>query len=822
MSMQKPLEGLLRPPLEWYSAATGFAAASVLYAKTAYFLLPTSFAYTGIAGLSLFSLLRFKQGYKIWRYQRNLKRMPTYTITSKQLPVSKKRLFLGKGFLWTPLHTQRLRDLDLDYNLKYCYPSSFYRWTRHAEFAWENKILLKHIVPLLKKDSVLNPFRPYPDIGGEPCLHGVADKEHSVSLSLIERAGHMIVIGTTGVGKTRFAEILISQDIHRGDVVIVLDPKGDVDLLKRILIEATLAKREKDLLIFHLAFPESSCRYNPIGHFTKITQVATRVTNALPSTGEAASFKEFAWKYVNLVARTLVALNVTPTYKLINFYITKLDQLLIRYCEEVINKNDPNYDRWLVEFMQQNTKMDKNGNKIKLSRKQAILAYVEDAIESLHQGQLKTLENNLLADLAAAYRLDRTYYDKITASVGPLLEKLTTGSIADLLSPQEDKLEDQRPIMDWLDVIKNKKIVYVGMDALTDSVISSAVGNAMLSDLVSVAGYLYNFGLEPEELGEIKNQKKGAVPLPRVCLHSDEFNEIIGDEFIPILNKARGAGFNVTAYTQTWSDVEARLFSQAKAGQVAGNLNTVIMFRTKEAKTVDMLLNQLPKIPILRTIPASSSSDSPHGEQGIFYQSTNEDRFAHSEVRLIEQTDILNLPKGQAFCLLEGGKLYKIRVPLPVQDNTKIAMSVELFLEKMRSLQKSEQKSMQNKSIGNAQLLSEKNDIFAAFLTYLENCPVFENRLLGWLRLSEGLFVPLQTMCHFMIANKSLKNIQHLIDSLKAWLLEKEGEYQLQIRPRTLEDQRVLEGILISEIYLPMYWKKQTIHQEYHLAINYD
>jgi hypothetical protein len=88
--------------------------------------------------------------------------------------------------------------------------------------------------------------------------------------------------------------------------------------------------------------------------------------------------------------------------------------------------------------------------------------------------------------LASACRLDRTYYDKITASVGPLLEKLNTGAIAELLSPIESE-SDSRPIFNWLEVIKNKKIVYVGMDALTDNVISSTVGNAMLSDLVSVA-----------------------------------------------------------------------------------------------------------------------------------------------------------------------------------------------------------------------------------------------------------------------------------------------------------------------------------------------
>ncbi len=32
---------------------------------------------------------------------------------------------------------------------------------------------------------------------------------------------------------------------------------------------------------------------------------------------------------------------------------------------------------------------------------------------------------------------------------------------------------------------------------------------------------------------------------------------------------------------------------------------------------------------------------------------------------LLLPADIIQLPKGQAFALLEGGKLWKIRMPLP-------------------------------------------------------------------------------------------------------------------------------------------------------------
>jgi conjugative coupling factor TraD (SXT/TOL subfamily) len=292
------------------------------------------------------------------------------------------------------------------------------------------------------------------------------------------------------------------------------------------------------------------------------------------------------------------------------------------------------------------------------------------------------IQNPIFDDLHQACRYDKEYFSKITASLGPLLKKLTTGKSAELLSPDYTDIKDERPILDWLQVIRNKQIVYVGLDALTDPVVSAAVGNAMFSDLVSVAGRLYKFGLQD---GYAETEEK--IPLPRICLHSDEFNEIIGDEFIPLLNKARGAGFTVTAYTQTWSDVEARLKTTAKAGQVAGNMGTVVMFRCKEAATVEMFLSQLPNVPILRVIPASSSSDTSHGEDGIYYRSTNEDRFTHQEQRLIEQNDVLNLPKGQAFCLLEGGKLYKLRMPLPQQETIDIPSNIEHLIRDMRAKQ---------------------------------------------------------------------------------------------------------------------------------------
>lgn len=131
------------------------------------------------------------------------------------------------------------------------------------------------------------------------------------------------------------------------------------------------------------------------------------------------------------------------------------------------------------------------------------------------------------------------------------MEKLTTGRTASLLSPELDDPTDWRPVFDWTAVINLGSIVYVGLDALSDYEVAAAVGESMFADLSSVAGSLYKFGAGRGLPGEVAPR--------RIAIHADEFNELIDDEFIPLLNKAGGAGFKVMAYTQIWSDDSHRL-----------------------------------------------------------------------------------------------------------------------------------------------------------------------------------------------------------------------------------------------------------------------
>ena len=649
-----PIEALLRPPVEAWSASTAAVGAAIcLLAPWALFMTP-GVAYGAAFLFGWLAWHRGRQAWRVLRYQRHMRSLPRYRMRADQIPWSPSRLFLGRGFAWGQKHTQRLRDTLRPEVRTYLEDSAFSRWVRRHEPAWERSSVLRWLYRLTSADTLFNPLRPAPPVGGKPQLHAVEPDEQDVWMPLDERNGHTLVLGTTRVGKTRLAEILITQDIRRGDTVIVFDPKGDADLMRRVYAESRRAGR--DLFVFHLGYPDLSARYNAIGNFSRVTEVATRIANQLPSEGNSAAFKEFAWRFVNIIARALVDLGRRPDYAQVRRHINDIEPLFIEYARHVLVRED------IVDWAARIGGIESNLNERNLPHNLkgrgmhaiAVFRFLSDRVSA---GELY---DPVLEGLMGAFKYDRTYFDKIVSSVGPLMEKLTTGKIAELISPDYTDAEDPRPIFDWRSVIRSRSVVYVGLDALSDTTVSGAVGNSMFADLVSVAGDLYKHG----EAGGLPKLDETPQKL-RICLHADEFNELIGDEFIPMINKAGGAGFQVTAYTQTWSDVEARVGSRAKAGQVAGNFNTLIMLRVKELATAQMLTDQLPRVEVHALTQVSGVNDSSSPGSGVDFTSRNEDRLTVTEVPIISENDVMGLPKGQAFALVEGARLWKLRMPLP-------------------------------------------------------------------------------------------------------------------------------------------------------------
>jgi conjugative coupling factor TraD (TOL family) len=673
MSMH-PIEALLRPPVELWTSTTAVAAGSLCWLAPSALMMPPGVAMSASALFFVFAAWRARQALRVLRYQRHMRSLPRYRMRADQIPVSRHQLFLGLGFRWTQQHTQRLRDTLKPEVQRFVQPGPLYRWARRQETAWESSRGLAWLARALRSHSRFNPMAPLPDVGGKPALHAVELREHPVWMNLSERVGHTLVLGTTRTGKTRLAELLIAQDIRRGDIVIVFDPKGDPGLLRRMYAEAKRAGRLDQFYLFHLGFPQLSARYNAIGNFSRVTEVATRIANQLPNEGNSAAFKEFAWRFVNIIARALVALKRRPDYQQVRRYINDIEPLLVEYARHCAQA--AGITSW-AELVEQRAANIKERNLPSALKGRSL-----HAIACMNLLQEFDVYDPVLDGLMSAFKYDKTYFDKIVSSVGPLMEKLTTGSVAALISPDYQDDHDARPIFEWLDVIRRGGIVYVGLDALTDTTVAGAVGNSMFADLVSVAGHLYKHGLDDSGAAQPLSVTK---KMPTVSLHADEFNELIGDEFVPLLNKAGGAGFQVTAYTQTWSDVEARIGSHAKAGQVAGNFNTLLMLRVKELETAAMLTEQLPRVEVFSLMSVSGVDDSSDPGSGVDFKSRNEDRISVSEVPMLSTADMVSLPKGQAFALLDGGQLWKLRMPLPDErDEADLPTDIEEMTAAMR------------------------------------------------------------------------------------------------------------------------------------------
>lgn len=651
-------ENVYRKPVEFRSAASYSLAAFSLSLLP----VPEHAQLLAVPTLMTLAATRFFQGRRIRKYRKNLRKLPYYAMSPSQLPVSQSALFLGRGFEWTGKHTQRLKMARMEQNKKELIDDGkWYLWAREHEIRNDRKDWLSK---LTRTNAWWNPVAPLPPLGGKTEIHGVEPEERDIFMDLADREGHMLIEGSTGVGKTRLAENIINQDIARGDMVVTIDPKGDEELMMIHYIAAK--KYGRPFYLFHLGFPEFSCRYNPIGRYSRITEVATRISNQLPGDGQAASFKNFVFRFVNVLAKLMEALSIKPSFVELYNSAINIEIIAKQYFEKLLDKGYPD---WKSDF--EDLKIQGASQKAQKTGRSLEVIKMMDYIVELE------LRNELFDAVAGVLNNDRTYFDKLVSSLYPLLEKLTSGDIAQLISPDVEDLSDPRPILDWAKAIGENPVVYFGLDALTDQQVAAAVGNAAFADLTSLSGQIYKFGVG---YGESDKSPKRSIRI-----HADEFNETAGDEFVPLLNKARGAGMNVTAYTQTKEDIEARVGSTAKAHQMIGNFNNIVMMRVQNIATAELMTSRLPEVEIIKTTRSSGANDLPLSSTDGLFSSKNEDKHSIESIPLLEPAELMSLPRGQAFALMAGGRLYKLRLPLPLRDpDIEIPENIKVLAEKMR------------------------------------------------------------------------------------------------------------------------------------------
>lgn len=106
-------------------------------------------------------------------------------------------------------------------------------------------------------------------------------EEVDLTISDADRSGHFGCFGTTRIGKTRLLESIIEQDIKKGYNVVVIDPKGDAELLSKLTQCAAKAGRLDDLMVMTPIFPDLSIKLDPLSHYYMTDELVDHVVSGI-------------------------------------------------------------------------------------------------------------------------------------------------------------------------------------------------------------------------------------------------------------------------------------------------------------------------------------------------------------------------------------------------------------------------------------------------------------------------------------------------------------------------------------------------------------
>ena len=591
-----------RPNFEATMSASWAGAALFTLIAARYMPVPLPVQFSAIA-MTVCTGMALYRGIGAWRRYVNLTRLDNYgkefisipeLINKTEVATKKSSVWLGKGFDWAGVESQKM----------------------HA--------LIGQGV-----SQTIGKITNERHLDGAYWIHGL-DKETDRFMDSANLVGHTLLVGTTRVGKTRMMELLIGQAIIRNETVIIIDPKGDHALAENAKRICAAMGQPERFVYFHPAHPEKSTPIDPMRNWNRRTELASRVAALIPSETGADPFAAFGWKVLNDIVNGLVATGVSPNLVHMKRYIEGgADNLLLNTLRHHFIDTVPEWETRSSSF-------------VKKHRDRILEAYIDFYKQTaIHEAQSSDLDG-----LISTFEHNRDHFQKMVASLIPILSMLTSEPLAELLSP-EFKTGDQKHATDMAKIINNNQVLYLGLDSLADGTVGSAIGSIMLADLTAVAGDRYNYGIDSNK---------------PVNLFIDEAAEVINQPTIQLMNKGGGALFRVTIAAQTFADFPARLGDENKARQVLANINNQIVLRVIDAETQQYIADSMPKIKA-----QSLNIRYGHGVDAKIqdeYQSSYQETMLAEEVELFPAAMLGNLPPLHFLARMSGGRIIKGRLPI--------------------------------------------------------------------------------------------------------------------------------------------------------------
>ncbi len=550
----------------------------------------------------------------------------------------KKMLFLGKGFQWEPWHAGMMHDVHSHTDEQVRHPPKWFKWV----VAKTGSFLAEDATPECRY------------------IHGCNQTEDDLHSPFPARRRHTLIVGTNGSGKTRFLENMVIQDSDRieeppnGETgrhgpIIIIDPKGDSELRDRAYAMSKLRGTESDFHYFCPSEPDISTRFDPLGSVTHATQIADSLKSLLPSDGEGEIFSSFAWRAVYAASWVIEQSGQHVSLVSLKAALTGgMDKLVVQALEQHLSDHNDRHAGWdsKVGTMQGRVKARTGAYGTDSKRASALVNYYENSVDV-------TDRNSDLMTLISLYKENPEHLRKLIAGIFPLLDKLTSGPLARLLSPGADS-DDDRPFLSFQHVLDRSSVVYFNLEALKDGTTAQAVGSILISDLVRCAA---------------KRQSRSR-DYPPIHFYIDEAAEMMSAPFIQAMNKGRSVGIEMTVAAQTIPDFQAGLGSKAKSLQVLGNFNTVVCMRVRDHETIEYVEELCGSTVLHSRLKGRSTSNRAASDESSIGTDSVSITGQAENIPLVDRNLLTRLPPGEFFFSRSGGTLLKGRVLLvPLEDD---------------------------------------------------------------------------------------------------------------------------------------------------------
>jgi type IV secretory pathway TraG/TraD family ATPase VirD4 len=319
------------------------------------------------------------------------------------------------------------------------------------------------------------------------------DKMPTVDLQIEDdmRSGHVGCFGTTRVGKTKLIENLVTQDIAKGYNVVVIDPKGDTELLCRIIQTCMEYGRLQDLMMLTPIFPNCSMRMNPLSTWVLEDEIIDNVVSGIKS-------KE-------------------------DYYIAVATTVTQAIVEGLILTSNYHKQKPQLNFYEIRRRADHVSLK-------AFRQLFEEHLKTRDEAQAKEITESLDQLLAAP----PDFFAKVSSSLLTTLRALTTGNVGTIIGRVFDN--------EFLSRIERKEgvVLFCNTGSLLARRTAHIVGKTIVSSIQSLIG---------------RWLARGRKLSPPLCLHIDEAHNIMYKGIQELFNKCGGGNVWVHIYTQSIAQI---------------------------------------------------------------------------------------------------------------------------------------------------------------------------------------------------------------------------------------------------------------------------